>query len=461
LLGLCAVVCGDGSCLVLALPTTSNPREEAHEAETASTANLGAPCATSIPVFTEAQVCKWAISVPGNKIMCASWSPHDPSLLCCGMLDGTLTLWRLEMNLAANAQICLSAPRFRFSDKYSMEPCFGIPSSTFGQPLALSPRTIRSVSFCPYHPNFILSGGHDGFLKVWRTNDHSRAFYMSEGKNGYVFDAQWDPCGLGIYSVGSDKTTVGYDPFWSGKVNEKKTTSETQFLGTTKPLFSHQKLFGCIWQLTPFVADEQSFLLSASSDGSVRCCVSSYLAIQRLTSQKHVAVYTIFRLLGFESEHDELEATTTMSSSACDDRRDSRDDDWSGSVSVLRVVLYDKSERPPEMAISASSALAMHAVDCISVVSAYELDSPFNMATESSDVEHESSEAEDFVLMEEEDENDEEADEAEDEDKSNKRARKLLKRAKRPLADAQLVAYGGSSGLLRIHVLCAEEMFQH
>ncbi len=81
LLGALAVVCGDGSCLVLILPrpmaptTTLNPLD--------------------VPLFDEAAVCRCEIRFERSMVSCASWDPHRPLQLVCGMMDGSVTIWNL------------------------------------------------------------------------------------------------------------------------------------------------------------------------------------------------------------------------------------------------------------------------------------------------------------------------------------------------------------------------------
>ncbi len=34
----------------------------------------------------------------GTLLTCVSWSPHEPLLLACGAMDGSVSLWRLQLN---------------------------------------------------------------------------------------------------------------------------------------------------------------------------------------------------------------------------------------------------------------------------------------------------------------------------------------------------------------------------
>ena len=80
-----------------------------------------------------------------------------------------------------------------------------------------------------------------------------------------MFDAQWDPQGCGIYAGFSDETAVFWDGLWTN----------TSGVSTTLPMYSHHLLHGGIWRILPFQIDSQSAVVSVSSDGTVRCHITS------------------------------------------------------------------------------------------------------------------------------------------------------------------------------------------
>jgi hypothetical protein len=146
--------------------------------------------------------------------MSASWNPHDPLQICCGLADGSVAIWNLDAELltfsssrktktskpemqqpessaipsasTSNPTDCdtdLSAatldtiitinttskisiarivvPSIRLIDQ--TEPTALIPSSSEHIEQSAS---IRTASFCPFHPHLILTSGYERNIKV-------------------------------------------------------------------------------------------------------------------------------------------------------------------------------------------------------------------------------------------------------------------------------------------------------
>jgi WD40 repeat protein len=181
LLGVLAVACGNGSCLVLVLPKNIN-NEKISNIE-------------NIPVVPEDCVCKWEIIIPNKYIQCVQWSPHNPLQLCCGLIDGSVVLWNLNSNMSDKL---LTYPTIKLFDFLSASDSF-------------TKTSIETVKFCPYDSNLIASAGFEGTLKIWSLNDTHRPLYSRynmSSLSGWLYDMEWDPCGMGIYLGGSDTTSV-------------------------------------------------------------------------------------------------------------------------------------------------------------------------------------------------------------------------------------------------------------
>jgi hypothetical protein len=86
-LGALAVVCGDGSCLVMVLP-----KEAGGAAADGSFRQA--------PLLQEDAVCRVEIRPSGGAMVSAAcWDPHRPHQLLCGLTNGTVTIWALQQYL--------------------------------------------------------------------------------------------------------------------------------------------------------------------------------------------------------------------------------------------------------------------------------------------------------------------------------------------------------------------------
>ena len=83
-LGLLAAVCGDGCCLILLLPRDLCVSNNSYG---------------SSPVIDEGDVKVTELRIPGVMVTCVAWSCHQPFMICCGMSDGSVTIWDIESSL--------------------------------------------------------------------------------------------------------------------------------------------------------------------------------------------------------------------------------------------------------------------------------------------------------------------------------------------------------------------------
>jgi WD40 repeat protein len=330
LLGLLAVVCGDGSCLVLVLPKTATPyfstskEHSSPSKESFSSSSEASSPVDKVLVIPEHAVCRWEITVPGSSfkapgypdnenisIMTAVWSPHDPLELCCGLADGTAIIWNLDCKLLSakttgTKSVILQKTHLKNTDLRSMggvksganngnkstemvindddddEMPLPLPlgvslSDDLPLPLPLSPlssknqsnkslnkntsstqstntnlnappaptvkptpsflypvphpRTrfidhhtdftkapraaIKTVSYCPYNPSLLMTGGYDTYIKIWNVTSSFKPLFMKQCQLGWVLDVKWDPQGVGLYTGFSDESVVYFDALWA------------------------------------------------------------------------------------------------------------------------------------------------------------------------------------------------------------------------------------------------------
>ena len=190
LLGVVAVVCGDGTCLVLLLPKASAvtlPRS----VTTAAGVSSGTSSATTgdrgngsigevvdIPVLLEASVCKWEISMRGKSpslsILSATWSPAAPWHLLCGMSDGSVTLWDLlhHMDLTTPPTTFTTTAPHSPSTEHTTTHTIPLTQPTLRyidpavDPINRCVSAVKALAFNPYQPNLFASVGYEGVIKV-------------------------------------------------------------------------------------------------------------------------------------------------------------------------------------------------------------------------------------------------------------------------------------------------------
>lgn len=115
-LGVAAIVNGDGSCLILQLPkrVASPPAAGAPRAASSSAWPGEEMYRANVPVVAEAAVRMYEISVPNLLVCSATWSNENPLLCTCGMSDGSIMLWDLNKLPAATGMIhflCIHSPQ--------------------------------------------------------------------------------------------------------------------------------------------------------------------------------------------------------------------------------------------------------------------------------------------------------------------------------------------------------------
>lgn len=221
-LGTLAVVCGDGLCLVLMLPSK-------HHGNVLASTGWGV--GPEAPVLPENSVCRFMLGTgdTNDYILCAEWSQSHPFQLFCGHRDGAVSVW----NLDSNAVLRVRNPAVWLSD-------------------SLTPRTsvIRVVRACPYNSDWIATGGQDAkirvrenyqlifihvllfiiypdlflfmvftFLQIWSILYPSKPlFTIQHIYSNSILDLAWDTRGNGIISAYSGSSWVSFDSTFSHNV---------------------------------------------------------------------------------------------------------------------------------------------------------------------------------------------------------------------------------------------------
>ena len=264
LLGVLAVVCGDGSCLILVLPVPDTDHTPSRSSGV-ETVRLGD--AMSVPVLSERSVCRFVLTVPTGfdptagsgsgglvevhlddssssskrenesddliSILSVAWNAQKPLQLCCGLLNGNVAVFDLEPYLLGDARTTSTTPSGYNTGSVctanSINPSSGVMDVPQGN-LSVVPfillseehstpsnnlkhhqkAAVRSATFCPYHPHLILSSGYSSDVSVWNINNPKTPALVRSfpAENGWVYDAQWDPQGRGFYGGCSDRSAV-------------------------------------------------------------------------------------------------------------------------------------------------------------------------------------------------------------------------------------------------------------
>jgi WD40 repeat protein len=148
--GVLSVVCGDGSVVVLVLPTKGTLKQHPDGPK-------------KLPeVIPERCVCRWMLQSPGKMILSADWNPHIPGQILCGMQDGTITFWDiLSFTKSHSPTGPDDAP-----EAYSLATPQEMFLDTNVNRVHASLSAVTSVKWCPYHPQLFASVGYDGAIKV-------------------------------------------------------------------------------------------------------------------------------------------------------------------------------------------------------------------------------------------------------------------------------------------------------
>jgi WD40 repeat protein len=176
-LGRVAVVCGDGTCRVIALPSGID--------ESGRTSD-------DYVVFEEKLLCRYRLQMPslfeGTSsssspsqavlITCADWL--NSGKVVCGTSSGHIVVYSL-LSAAEGGNVYPESISYDLSD-YSPK----LPSTV----------CLRSVTVCPYATDMIVTCGYDGFLKFWDAMElpvttPSYKFYSRGGPQvGWLYDVR-------------------------------------------------------------------------------------------------------------------------------------------------------------------------------------------------------------------------------------------------------------------------------
>jgi hypothetical protein len=98
IVGLLAVVTGDGNCNIFLLPQSPSSSKKTASASSSSS-DTSLPSYLTIPVINEKQVLLCSLprlESPVVRVMSASWNPTELFELCCGMSDGSVIVYSIE-----------------------------------------------------------------------------------------------------------------------------------------------------------------------------------------------------------------------------------------------------------------------------------------------------------------------------------------------------------------------------
>lgn len=122
ILGIIAIVCGDGLCRILIIPSlvSSNQSTQTNILPSVQSHLEGIPLllATSLPLAIPT-------TTSINKITSVSWDPSDCTILCCGHADGNVSLWKVDIRALLLKQECLTLVS-RFCDASSSALASGV-----------------------------------------------------------------------------------------------------------------------------------------------------------------------------------------------------------------------------------------------------------------------------------------------------------------------------------------------
>ena len=166
-IGRLAVVNGDGSCLILQLPSVNNVK---FSGNSSSNSSSSVSAQKIVPVLQLQSLLVIEVAIPDLMAHCVDWNPLIPTQFCCGMSDGSVTMWDLRectpnktcgpvnaRNTAREAVVA-TTPFIHLVDLQHTDP--GTPSFS----------AVRTVQYCPYEPQLILAAGHDDFrvsIFIW------------------------------------------------------------------------------------------------------------------------------------------------------------------------------------------------------------------------------------------------------------------------------------------------------
>jgi WD40 repeat protein len=168
-LGLLGVVCGDGKCRVILIPTPSSLRTQDTASGNVESNNI----LSNTPLISVTHLQRWELQLAGDMVTSLAWGHiSKPYIVACGLASGKIVLWDLlrcssftenvpdtptpvssDMSFRPYAS---SSPHWQFVDLSLYEGGMRRPERT----------AVRSLVFSPDCNDVFCSGGHDGVVKV-------------------------------------------------------------------------------------------------------------------------------------------------------------------------------------------------------------------------------------------------------------------------------------------------------
>ena len=173
-LGLLGVLCGDGVCRVLLMPT---PAALGIDDATSTEADVPSAAAArgginAAPLISASRLHRWELGLHGDMVTCLAWGlVSRPYVVACGMSSGRIALWDLT-KFVAESQGTTPVPRPSAGDALprctSFSPHWQLVDLRHyeGPDLHAAKTAVRSIVFCPYSADVLCTGGHDGVVKV-------------------------------------------------------------------------------------------------------------------------------------------------------------------------------------------------------------------------------------------------------------------------------------------------------
>ena len=283
ILGVLAVVTGEGKCYIIVLPTQvvakTTPMPENKD---------------FLPVISANEVTRWSLQFPpileddvstAPVVTCVAWM--NSAKIVCGASSGHIGIFVLrDTNDSENRNS-------NNGYNQSLYPIIVLTDLLNYDPFLPSFNCVRAVSPCPYNENWIATGGHDGIMKLWDCSSSCfKPVVMKETiqATGGLYNITWEPHGHGIYISGGSHPTVFWEHLW------------TPLKESRNVLHDHNSRHGAVWDMALYNTHDRGdcSLLSVSSNGSVK---SSTLVSNMLTNDGKIikrghhrrSTYNVFR----------------------------------------------------------------------------------------------------------------------------------------------------------------------
>lgn len=199
-------------------------------------------------------------------------------------------------------------------------------------------------------------------------DDPFKPVYRRTTPQTWMNQIRWDPFGYGMYFSCCSDAEVRWDPMWASLnvprprstvyTHNTTDTSKSDTLTVTGSV--NASIFGCVWALKSVVYDEQTWIFSVSSNGSIRAVVPSS-SMYRVRGEPSVAVgYEpgLFRL---------IESSGANPSNATIDSNVEQSRSKRPVVGVrLNGVPVENADRSIDNRLPSSHKAALHTVDITS-----------------------------------------------------------------------------------------------